>query len=321
MKNSHVAHSDIATFARDHVNLRREDVQDMLDQADRLRDKLEAHIGEHPELSFRKTVLSGSMAKGTALKDIDDIDLGLYITEGDAPSQVNKLIPWLAERLRRAFPNFKPEQVVENKFTVTVLYAVSGLKVDVVPIFYSGEPDWRGFMISKDDGSKILTSIPLHKKFISTRKSDNKTHYRQIVRLLKYWVKQRRLDNDTFRFKSFMVELLVAHLADNGLMMDDYVEALAQIFAYIAKDSFQTPIAFSDYYDPAKCKSGADTMYIWDPVNPENNVACRYDSTKRDAIISAALDAGDAVDAALHATTKGEAVRYWRKVFGTAFDA
>ncbi len=37
-----------------------------------------------------------------------------------------------------------------DTFTVTVLYAVSGLKVDVVPIFYSGDPQWRGHMVSKD---------------------------------------------------------------------------------------------------------------------------------------------------------------------------
>lgn len=321
MKNSHITHTEITSFAQNHVNLKRDDVKDKLDQADRLKDKLEAHIAEHPEISLRRTILSGSLAKGTALKDIDDIDLGIYVTEGDAPSAINELIPWLATRLRAAFPNFKPEQVVENKFTVTVLYAVSGLKVDVVPIFYNGAADWRGYMVSKDDGIKVLTSIPLHKEFIATRKKANKTHYRQIVRLLKYWVKQRKIDDENFRFKSFMIELFVAHLADNGLPLDDYPEALAQIFAYIAKDGFATSVAFSDYYDPSICKKTTNPMHIWDPVNHENNVANRYDIARRDAIVSAALDAGDAIDSALHATTKGEALRYWRKIFGPAFDA
>ena len=321
MKNLHVTTSDIAGFARDHVNLKRDDVKDKLDQADRLKDKLEAHIAEHPEISFKRSILSGSLAKGTALKDIDDIDLGVYVVEGEAPVTVNELIPWLAERIRKAFPNFKPDQVVENTYTVTVLYAVSGLKVDVVPIFYSGDPDWRGYMVSKTDGARILTSIPLHKQFITARKKANKTHYRQIVRLLKYWVKQRKVENENFRFKSFMIELYVAHLADNGLPLGDYPEALAQIFAHIAKDGFKTPVAFSDYYDPALCKLGTGPMHIWDPVNHQNNVASRYDDARRDAIVDAALDAGDAIDSALHTHSKGEALRYWRKVFGPAFDA
>ena len=38
-----------------------------------------------------------------------------------------------------------------------------------------------------------------------------------------------------------------------------------------------------------------------------------------DAIVDAALDAGDAIDAALAAPTKQETVRYWQKVFGSSF--
>lgn len=321
MRNQHITHSDIVRFADAHINLKRDDVKDYREQAGRLRDRLEVYVTEHPEISFRRTIVSGSLAKGTALKDIDDIDLAVYVTEDEAPSAVNELIPWLATRIRKAFPNFKPEQVVENKFTVTVLYAVSGLKVDVVPIFYNDDPEWRGHMVSKDTGDRILTSIPLHKEFILVRKKANKTRYRQIVRLLKYWVKQRKIDDQNFRFKSFMVELLVAHLADNGLLLSDYPEALAQIFAHVAKDGFKTPIAFNDYYDPRLCMRGADPMHIWDPVNHENNVAKRYDAIRRDAIVSAALDAGDALDGALHAMSKGEALRFWRKIFGPAFDA
>jgi hypothetical protein len=67
-----------------------------------------------------------------------------------------------------------------------------------------------------------------------------------------------------------MIELLVAHLADQGLSLSDYPEALAQIFAYIVKDGFRTSIAFSDYYDPKLCVRGTDLMQIWDPVNHEN---------------------------------------------------
>jgi hypothetical protein len=105
------------------------------------------------------------------------------------------------------------------------------------------------------------------------------------------------------------------------LSLSDYPEALAKIFAYIVKDGFRTAISFSDYYDPKLCVRGTDPMNIWDPVNHENNVARRYDAARRDAIVSAASDAGDAIDSALHATSKGEALRYWRTIFGPAFDA
>jgi hypothetical protein len=38
-----------------------------------------------------------------------------------------------------------------------------------------------------------------------------------------------------------------------------------------------------------------------------------------DAIVDAALDAGDAIDAALAAPTKQLTLAYWQKVFGSSF--
>jgi hypothetical protein len=89
-------------------------------------------------------------------------------------------------------------------------------------------------LISKDTGEKLMTSIPMHLDFIRKRKAATEKHYAQVVRLLKFWCKlQKEADPEGFRFKSFMVELIVAYLADRGTPLDDYPEALAQIFAYL----------------------------------------------------------------------------------------
>lgn len=239
----------------------------------------------------------------------------------DAPQTTNEFIPWLAARLRLAFPNFKPEQIIENPFTVTILFSGTGLKVDIVPVLYEGDSEWRGHLVSKDTGEKVLTSIPMHIDFIRRRKTANEIHYAQVVRLIKHWVRNQKAQNPEFRFKSFMVELYVAHLADRGLQLDDYPEALAQIFAHIAKDAFQTPVVFDDHYDSSLCGECSDPIRIWDPVNHKNNTAQRYTESQKVAIVEAALDAGDAIDAALRATTKTDTLRYWRKVLGSTFDA
>jgi hypothetical protein len=161
----------------------------------------------------------------------------------------------------------------------------------------------------------------MHLDFIRRRKAINQVHYAQIIRLLKYWVQNEKTKNPDFRFKSFMIELLVAHLVDNGLPLDNYPEALAQIFTYIVKDAFRTPIVFGDHYDPILCTTGTHPIHIWDPVNHENNTARAYTEAKKEAVIEAALEAGDAIDSAIRAPTKSEALRYWRKVFGSTFDA
>lgn len=166
-----------------------------------------------------------------------------------------------------------------------------------------------------------MTSVPMHLEFIRKRKQDNDKHYAQIVRLVKFWSKLRKQEDSDFRFKSFMVELIVAYLADRGTRLDDYPEALAAIFTFLASDDFRTTIAFSDYYDPKTCKITAEPIRIWDPVNCENNVAKLYTPQNKSKIVEAALDAGDAVDAALRAVSKGDTVRYWQKVFGPTFNA
>lgn len=321
MPYEHVGHSDIVRFADERVNLKREDVADYREQVNRLRDRLEQYLKTNPDFALRKMLLSGSLAKGTALKSIDDIDVALYVSFADAPGDMRQLIPWLAEKLRQAFPNFQPQQVVENTFTLTVLFSNSGLKVDVVPILYDGDPDWKGHLVSKDTGEKVLTSIPMHLDFIRRRKAANETHYAQIVRLMKYWVQNEKSKNSDFRFKSFMIELLVAFLADRGLPLNNYPEALAQIFAYIATDAFKTKVVFDDHYDSILCRDCSDPIQIWDPVNHQNNTAMRYTEAQKTVVIDAALEAGDAIDAALRAPTKTEALRYWRKVFGSTFDA
>ena len=320
MSTLHVGHADIVRFADEKVNLKREDAKEYRDQVNRLRDRLEQYLGEHPDFSLRRMLLSGSLAKGTALKSINDADVAVYVSNTDAPGEMGKLISWLATKLREAFPNFKPEQVVENPSTLTVSFKGTGLRVDVVPIIYEGDPNWKGHLVSKHTGERMLTSIPMHLDFIRRRKSANQNHFAQIIRLLKYWVRYQKSQNQNFRFKSFMLELLVAHLADRGLKMNDYPEALAQIFAYIATDAFRSQVIFGDHYNPAICVNCSDPIRIWDPVNHENNTAKRYDTTQKDAIIEAALDAGDAIDAALRAPTKADTLRYWRKVFGPTFE-
>jgi len=308
-------------FADDKVNLKREDAKEYREQVNRLRDRLEQYLKEHPDFSLRKMLLSGSLAKGTALKSIGDIDVAVYISIVDAPADMGKFLSWLAARLREAFPNFKPEQVVENPSTLTVSFTGTGLRVDVVPILYEGDPDWKGYLVSKHTGERVLTSIPMHLEFIRRRKTANENHLAQIVRLLKYWTRYQKTQNPDFRFKSFMIELLVAYLADRGLKLDDYPEALAEIFAYIATDAFRSEIVFKDHYNPALCAECSDPIRIWDPVNHKNNTARQYTSAQKDAIIDAALEAGDAIDTALRAPTKADTLRHWRRVFGPTFDA
>jgi tRNA nucleotidyltransferase (CCA-adding enzyme) len=319
MAREHVNHSDIVRFAEEKVNLPRDKAEQYRAQVRGLRDKLESYLKEHPDFTLKKMMLSGSLAKGTALRQLNDIDVACYISGAEAPHDVNALLQYLADRLRKAYPNFSPDQVKPKTYSVTVSFKGSGLDVDVVPILYNGDPEWRGNLVSQDNGSFLETSIPLHLEFTRKRKALQETHFAQTARLLKFWIRNVKREKADFRFKSFMVELILAHLCDKGLDLSDYPEALQHFLTYIASSNLRERIVFGDHYDPKKVGPFTEPVQVIDPVNAKNNVALLYTANNADAIVDAALDAGDAIDAALHAPTKQETVRYWQKVFGPSF--
>ncbi|MAZ87928.1 MAG: nucleotidyltransferase [Cellvibrionaceae bacterium] len=319
MSRKHVDHKDLAKFAQDKVNLPKTKADEYRAQARRLRERLENYLAEHPDFSLRKMMISGSLAKGTALRSLNDIDIGCYISGAEAPTDIVELLDYLVECLQKAFPNFSPDQVKRQTYSISVSFRGTGLDVDIVPILYYGDKNWYGNLVSQDDGSFLKTSIPLHLEFIRNRKNVHPQHFSQVVRLAKFWARKEKRERNGFRFKSFMVEMILAHLCDKGVNFNDYPEALQSFFTYIATTDMRKLIVFSDYYDPSEVGSVNTPVKIIDPVNAENNVSSLYTSSQADMIVDAALDAGDAIDAALSAPTKQETVYYWQKVFGSAF--
>jgi len=319
MSRQHVDHREIVRFAEERVNLPRDKANEYRAQARRLRERLDGYLDEHPDFTLRKMLLSGSLAKGTSLRSLNDIDVACYISGADAPGDVPRLLNYLAERLRKAFANFSPEQVTPNTYSVTVSFKGTGLDVDVVPILYSGDKDWYGSLVSQENGSLLSTCIPRHLEFIRRRKEAHPTDFTQLARLIKFWAAKLKRDQEGFRLKSFMIELILAHLADQGLSFSNYPDALQHFFTYVAQSNLRERVAFADYYATSAVGTFSEPVQIIDPVNAKNNVSNLYTAAQADAIVNAALDAGDAIDAALRAPTKQETLRYWQNVFGTSF--
>ena len=99
----------------------------------------------------------------------------------------------------------------------------------------------------------------------------------------------------------------------------NYPEALQHFFTYVANSNLDELIYFTDYYSKATMPAHNERVKIIDPVNAKNNAAKLYTNEQAEAIIDAAIDAGDAIDAAMTAITKQDTIYYWRKVFGPSF--
>src|SRR6185437_14879257 len=117
---SEITHSDIVRFAVDRINLRKEIADEYRAQVNRLRDRLEAKIKENPAFDLIKMLHAGSVAKGTALRTVNDLDVAVYVKAGDAPKTDGELNSWLAERLAEANPNMKPGQFKPQTHCVTI---------------------------------------------------------------------------------------------------------------------------------------------------------------------------------------------------------
>ena len=316
-----IGHDDVKCFAEDRVNLPAATAKKHRDQVKALRERLEKKIAADPDYGLVKMLHAGSVAKGTALRNVNDLDTAVYVKVADAPSAGdNELVSWLADRLYEANTNMNRDQFVAREHCVTVSFKGSGLDVDVVPVLYEGEEEDRGYLVRKHTGARVLTSITLHLRFIRERKAAYGPDFAQLIRLTKWWKRTVADRDEDFRFKSFMIELLWSHLADTGLVLTDYPTALERFFAYIVQGELANQVAFTDFYRandiPARSNAAVEVI---DPVNVDNNVASLYKTGDRDRIVEAARAALDALSEARFAPTKGRAVECWQTVLGPTF--
>jgi hypothetical protein len=316
---SHVDQSSVSSFAADRINLPKATADGYRNQVSSLRDRLAKKILADPDYGVVKMLHSGSVAKGTGLSTVSDLDTAVYVKAAEAPtSSDHLLIPWLAARLLEANPTMDATQFVEKDHCVTVVYKGSGLDVDVVPVLYEGEPDDIGYLVRKYTGERIKTSIPLHLKFIRDRKSTHGPAFAELIRITKWWKHQVCRSDEDFRFKSFMIELLWARLADSGFPLGNYRDALVEYFRYIVQTEFSERVAFIDFTPKHPARSSS-AIHVIDPVNVDNNVADRYSASDRDRIVAASHEALSALIAAPHSPTKGQEVQYWQTILGPTF--
>lgn len=322
MRDLFVKHSDLVAFADSSVNLNRDDAKQYREQVNRLRDKMEAFIKENPDVGLRKMLLSGSLAKGTSLKTLNDIDVAVHVTSPDAPTGEADLLNWLVEQLRKVYPNMNPDQISKGNHCVRISFRGSGLDVDVVPIYeIEDDPLGRGYLYATDTGKRVLTSIPMHLDFIRKRKRSCETHYAQMIRFAKFWSAKRKIAlGSSFRCKSFLIELLMAKRLDSGAVLANYPDALEEFFAFVVQSRLSDQIAFTDYFKVSDIPDrGTSPIEVLDPVNLENSVVDDYSESDRNTLVEQAEEALDAISEARHATTKGRAVDCWKEVFGPTF--
>ena len=126
-------------------------------------------------------------------------------------------------------------------------------------------------------------------------------------------------EQEGFRFKSFMVEMVLAHLQDSGARLLGLSRGAPALLHLHRPQQFRRAHPLLGLLRAVGVGVFSERVKIIDPVNAQNNISSLYTAQEADAIVDAALDAGDAIDAALAAPTKQQTVIYWQKIFGSSF--
>jgi hypothetical protein len=312
----HYTNNDLQNFANESINVKSKDLKEFREQSNRLRDNLTDYINKNPEYGLIKMLNSGSIAKGTALRTINDMDIAVYVkanvVEGTDETGILEYVRSALITVYKRY-NMSEDQFSIGSHCIKVSFRGTGLDVDVVPVIYDDGAEDRGYLINKDSGERVLTSIPLHIKFIRKRK-DAYSNYAQMVRIIKWWRNQRQ-----FKMKSFLIELIWAHIADTEGISSDINTALKQFFTFIIRTRLESPIIFEDYYKKKDVSVGNNGSFIFDPVNPQNNVGSSLDNNKRELIIDETEEALGYLSHAIQSSTKGVVTSSLKQIFGSSF--
>lgn len=331
--SGHVTHDVLAQHAANKVNVPTDDAARRRNQVNHLRSRLETYIAAHPDYDLVKLRASGSTAKHTAIRrsrgEGSDADVAAYVkaaSVGGVQAEESGLLQWLLDRCVEVYGETKDaEDFKISDHAVGITMRGSGLKIDVAPVLYEGASDDRGHLVTRQ-GDRVLTSVTQHLTFINTRKKAAGPGYAELIRLLKAWIRysKQQDETDTLRCKSFLLELIVAHLWDHGwngepLQVNDYPRAFEQVLSYIARSGLASTIVFTDFYAATEVKGTTEPIQVWDPVNPSNNVARSYTVSDRDRLVQHATEALEQVSWAAMSPTKGDANDAWRTLLGPTF--
>jgi len=223
----------------------------------------------------------------------------------------------LHQRLRlllcAAYPQKKPEDFTVQPRTLGIVFRVSGMEVDLVPIIPIEGPGDYGWQPSSTGDAPIKTSVGKQLEFIRARK-DRYHQFTALVRLVKHWRNHHELD-ETLR--SFMIELIVSHLQDDEGSPPSLEKGLLRFFLYVAQSELRDPVIFPENGKVTSLPK--DPVVILDPVNTENNVARRLTDLERQEIVNKATAAWETLTAARNNNFKGETLEYWKETFGRSF--
>ncbi|NJK90461.1 MAG: hypothetical protein HC904_00700 [Blastochloris sp.] len=206
--------------------------KEFLTQVDFLIQSLDKKIKEDASFKVKGFKKTGSIMKGTVLKPSGDFgvdaDIAVFLDVSESEkNDIENLHQIIRNLLVAVYPTKKPQDFRVQPRTLGIHFHTSGLDVDLVPVIPIPKQEGYGWQPSSQRGQPVKTSIQGQLDFIKNRR-DADPRFKSIVRLLKKW----RNENELERFRSFTIELLVAHLYDQNGAATSLEDGLQRFFLF-----------------------------------------------------------------------------------------
>ena len=282
-------------------------------QVDWLIDSLSRELKANTTVKITKVVKAGSFAKFTILRksnnDPVDVDVVFYLSGQSVRREtLRNLNDTIHDLLISIYPNKAVGDFKIQRRATTVSFLDTGLSVDIVPVIADeSRPDY-GWQFNPADGSVSQTCPPAHIQFVRDRK-DKDNDFRTLVRLAKRWRNHAELKP----LKSFAIELILAHLVDNGNIVGTLERRFEEFLLYIAQSGLRKAITFPE--NGRSIGSFTDPVVIVDPASSTNNVTARITEAECQEIVAMAKESWEAA----HFASTEDDNNLWKEVFGPRF--
>lgn len=285
---------------------------DRADTARSMPTKIREYLAEHPELKTvaPHTRLVGSYGRSTAIKNIKDVDIVLFVDASYRETSIRSLLN-LVCRVLKQLPEFLddcgPVETRRQRRSVNVTLSNHDLSIDIVPVGLTGEGT-DGILIVPDRGwDQWVATQPLgYGALLSEVNSD---HNGKIVPQIKLWKHWRDTKLKRGQAKSYWLEtLVVRHIRKEGVETSGKGTGL--LFADLCDSIY-------DKFKPTLDQ--ADKV----PVVPDNklgnNVAWNWERSHFETFMTRLDESRKWARRALNTDDEEVAVELWKRVFGDEF--
>lgn len=276
-----------------------------LDLAKKWPDRIRDHIQEHEFATVHPhTRLAGSYGRRTAVKDIKDVDVLVFVPEDAEDEAPKDLLKSLEEALQE-FPDASVDCQAQRR-SVRVRIEKDDFDIDVVPAIIKGEDHHGVLLVPDKTRAEWLDSQPIG--YADALADLNQAHDEKVkpqIRLLKLW---RDLRMTYMRPKSYWLECLAYHAFDQG-KVDGDGKSSGPLFA----DLLQYLV---DRLSPSIDAGGVP--HIADPMLG-NNVASGWEHSHAKALLTRLREDADRARRAVDAEDDDDAAELWSKVFPGEF--